>query len=130
MSPSNPERRIAVPDAHRSSRRRGRVPGIRLERLATSIARVKTVRSNAPAPRRAPGAERPCKVRPRNSNPVDRGLRPPKDDGKIFSYLYPAELLSVLALPTEVVPLRRKIFYVLACYVGLRKGSLLALRWR
>lgn len=73
-------------------------------------------------------AERPARVRERNTNPVDRGLRLAKDDSKVFSYLYPAEALDLFGCRT--VALGRRVLYALAAYTGLREGSLLALRWR
>jgi integrase len=63
----------------------------------------------------------------RTTNPVSRYLRPGKGAPKLFSYLYPAELLAVLGC--IAVPLGRRVVYALAVYTGLRRGSLFALRW-
>jgi integrase len=87
-------------------------------------------------------AERPCRLRPRGSNPVDRALRPSQDDGKIFSFLLPEELLAVLRLDVPVHDKELsitmsveeitgwKMLIVLGCYLGLRKANLVGLRWR
>lgn len=72
-------------------------------------------------------AEVPCRLRPSKSNPVDTRLRPEPDDDKLFSYLFPTELLALLACKT--IPLGRRVLYALAVYTGLRKGSLYALTW-
>jgi integrase len=63
----------------------------------------------------------------RADNPVSVDLKPRKDKSKLFSFLYPSELLAVLKCPD--VPLVRRVHYALAVYTGLRKGSLRALRW-
>jgi integrase len=68
----------------------------------------------------------PCRVR--RDSPVSKYIRPAKGGGKLFSYLYPAELLAVLKRKT--IPLGRRVLYALAMYTGLRKGSLFALTWR
>jgi len=87
-------------------------------------------------------AERPCRLRPRGSNPVDRAMRPSLDDGKIYSFLLPEELLAVLRLEIPVHDMELsismsteeitgwKILIVLGCYLGLRKANLVGLRWR
>jgi len=69
-------------------------------------------------------------VRPgrlRESSPVPSHVRPNKGKPKLFAYLYPAELLTLLKCKT--VPMGRRVLYALAVYTGLRKGSLLALTW-
>lgn len=63
----------------------------------------------------------------RADNPVSKDLRPRKDRPKLYGFLYPVELLGVLAC-TEV-PLGRRVHYALAVYTGLRKASLAALTW-
>lgn len=63
----------------------------------------------------------------RGDNPVSKDIRPRKDAPQLYSYLYPNEVLEVLACPD--VPLDRRVLYALAVYTGLRKGSLYALRW-
>jgi len=63
----------------------------------------------------------------RTDSPVSRYLRPGKDSQKLFGYLYPSELLALLAC--KQVPVGRRILYALAVYTGLRKGSLYALTW-
>jgi integrase len=65
----------------------------------------------------------------RADNPVSRDLRPSKDKPKLYSFLYPTELLALLAAPAEKVPLPRRVHYALAVYTGLRKGSLRSLTW-
>ncbi len=67
-------------------------------------------------------------ARLRTDNPCAKYLRPTKDGAKLFSYLFPAELLVLLAC--VAIPLGRRVLYALAVWTGLRKGSLLALRWR
>jgi integrase len=64
-------------------------------------------------------------VRLRKDNPVSRYHKPAKDPAKLFAYLFPVELLAVLACVT--IPLGRRVLYALAAYTGLRKSSLLAL---
>lgn len=65
----------------------------------------------------------------RSDNPVSDDLRPGKDKPKLYSFLYPAELLALLAARAEKVPLARRVHYALAVYTGLRKGSLRSLAW-
>jgi integrase len=65
--------------------------------------------------------------RPRSDNPVTTDLCPRKDNKKIYGFLYPNELLA--ALGCELIPLARRVYYALATYSGLRKGSLAALTW-
>ncbi len=65
-------------------------------------------------------------VRLRKDNPVTRYHRPAKDPPKLFAYLFPAEVLALLAC--VAVPLGRRVLYALAVYTGLRKSSLLALK--
>lgn len=63
----------------------------------------------------------------RADSPVSDYLRPGHDDPKLFGFLYPSELLALLAC--SKVPLERRVLYALAVYTGLRKGSLYALTW-
>ena len=65
----------------------------------------------------------------RSDNPVSKDMRPRKDKPKLYSFLYPVEVLALLACPAEKVPLARRVHYVLAVYTGLRKGSLRSLTW-
>lgn len=65
----------------------------------------------------------------RTDNPVSQDLRPAKDKPKLFSFLYPDELLALLGADPSKVALGRRVYYMLAVYTGLRKGSLLALKW-
>ena len=69
-----------------------------------------------------------CKLRPEGSNPVKPHFRPASDPAKHFNFLYPPELLALLACNT--IPLGRRVLYLLAFYWGARKGSLYALIWR
>ena len=64
----------------------------------------------------------------RKDNPVTRYHKPAKSPPKLFAYLFPVELLLVLAC--RAVPLGRRVLYALAVYTGLRKSSLLAIPWR
>lgn len=59
----------------------------------------------------------------RKDNPVDIGLLPEPDPEKIYSYLYPSELL--LLLKCVDIPIERRVYYAIATYTGLRKGSIL-----
>jgi integrase len=63
----------------------------------------------------------------REDSPVPHYLRPGKDSQKLFSYLYPSEVLALLKC--AAVPVGRRVLYALAVYTGLRKGSLYALTW-
>jgi len=63
----------------------------------------------------------------RADNPVSSDLRPGKDAPKLFSFLYPGELVALLGC--KAVPIGRRVHYALATYTGLRKGSLAALTW-
>jgi integrase len=63
----------------------------------------------------------------RATNPVLDVFIPSNDAPKVYCFLYPDELLSLLAC-TEV-PLVRRIYYALATYTGLRKSSLKAFTW-
>ena len=67
-------------------------------------------------------------ARLRTTNPVTRYHKPAKDAPKLFAYLFPAELLALLSC--VAIPLGRRVLYALACYLGLRKSSLLSLRWK
>lgn len=58
----------------------------------------------------------------RTDNPVSRDMRPRRDKPKLYSFLYPSEVLAVLGC--RDVPLVRRVHYALAVYTGLRKGSL------
>ncbi len=70
-------------------------------------------------------AVRPARLRA--DNPVTEYQRPPSPARKLFAYVFPAELLSVLACLD--VPIGRRVLYALAVYTGLRKSSLFALTW-
>jgi integrase len=59
---------------------------------------------------------------------VKRYLRPSPDPEKLFCFLYPSEVLALLAC--ETIPLARRVLYALAIYTGQRKGSLFALQWK
>ncbi len=76
----------------------------------------------------------PLRLRKEGDNPVTRYLRPERDAAKLFCFLYPGELLTLLrgtnADGKMVVPLGRRVLYALATYTGQRKGSLYALRWK
>jgi integrase len=63
----------------------------------------------------------------RTDNPVSSDLRPRRDAQKLYSFLYPTELVALLGCAE--VPLARRVYYALAVYTGLRKGSLSALTW-
>jgi integrase len=66
-------------------------------------------------------------ARLRKDSPVTRYHKPAKDAPKLFGYLFPAELLALLAC--VAIPLGRRVLYAMAVYTGLRKSSLLALPW-
>jgi integrase len=66
-------------------------------------------------------------ARLRKDSPVTRYHKPAKDAPKLFGYLFPNELLALLAC--VAIPLGRRVLYALAVYTGLRKSSLLALAW-
>jgi len=63
----------------------------------------------------------------RTDNPVSRDLKPRRDKPKLYGFLYPVELLALLAC--SEIPLGRRAHYALAVYTGLRKASLAALTW-
>ena len=63
----------------------------------------------------------------RHNSPVSVDLRPAKGRPKLYSFLYPGEFVKLVACTK--VPLARRVYYVLAVYTGLRKGSLSALTW-
>ena len=66
-------------------------------------------------------------ARLRKDNPVSEDLRVAKDKSKLYSFLYPDELLKLLGCSR--VPLARRVYYAIACYTGLRKSSLQAFTW-
>lgn len=70
-------------------------------------------------------AVKPCRLRA--DNPVNDDLRPKKGAPKLYGYLYPAELVTLLGC--EAVPIARRVYYALGCYTGLRKASLRAFVW-
>jgi len=76
----------------------------------------------------------PCKLRKEGDSPVLRYFRPERDPEKLFCFLYPDEVLTLLqgkgADGRVVVPLGRRVLYSIATYTGQRKGSLFALRWK
>jgi len=63
----------------------------------------------------------------RTTNPVSSMLKPGKDKAKLYAFLYPNELLALLGC--REIPLGRRVLYVLGCYCGLRKSSLVPLVW-
>lgn len=63
----------------------------------------------------------------RKDSPVTKYVRPARAPQKLFPYLFPDELLLLLAC--AAVPLGRRVLYALAVYLGLRRSSLYALRW-
>lgn len=63
----------------------------------------------------------------RKDNPVTRYHKPAKGPEKLYGYLFPAEFEALLKSP--LVPTERKVFYCIACYVGLRKGSIYGILW-
>lgn len=63
----------------------------------------------------------------RSDSPVSDDVKPARGAGKLFGYLYPDELIAVLAC--RAVPLGRRVLYALAAYTGLRLGSLRTLKW-
>jgi len=73
-------------------------------------------------------AEYPCRLREEGTNPVKRYMRPERDEDKLYCYLYPSEVLALLA--SAKIPLGRRVLYAVAVYTGLRKGSLYSLRWK
>lgn len=78
-------------------------------------------------------AEIPLGLRPVGSNPVSRAYRAPADEDKHFNFLYPPEVMALLrgtnAKGDTVIPLGRRVLYMLANYFGWRKGTLYAFRW-
>lgn len=66
-------------------------------------------------------------VRIRTDNPVSDDLRPARDASKLYSFLYPDELVRLAAC--EKIPLMRRVSYVIGTYTGLRKGSIRHLEW-
>jgi integrase len=58
----------------------------------------------------------------REDNPVSDDLLPSKGPSKLYSYLYPVELLALLMC--IAIPIERRVYYALATYTGLRKGSI------
>lgn len=63
----------------------------------------------------------------RNDNPVGEDLLPAKGPSKLFSFLYPQELIDLLGCTD--VPIARRVYYAVATYTGLRKASLKAFSW-
>ena len=72
-------------------------------------------------------AEIPLGLRPVGSNPVLKAYRAPADEGKHFNFLFPSEVLALLA--NTDIPLGRRVLYLLSSYFGWRKGTLRAFRW-
>lgn len=58
----------------------------------------------------------------RKDNPVSIDSLPEPDPEKLYSFLYPNELLQVLKCVE--VPIERRVYYALATYTGFRKGSI------
>jgi integrase len=63
----------------------------------------------------------------RTTNPVSAYVRPARDTEKLYTYLFPQEFLALIGC--AAIPLELRVLYCLATYTGLRRGSLLALRW-
>jgi integrase len=63
----------------------------------------------------------------RDDSPVSDYLKPGKDSGKLYEFLYPSDVLDLLRC--TAIPVGRRVLYALAVYTGLRKGSLYALTW-
>jgi len=61
-------------------------------------------------------------------NPVSEDLLPEKGSPKIYAFLYPEELVALLGCTD--IPIARRVYYAIAVYTGLRKGSLKELIWR
>jgi integrase len=72
-------------------------------------------------------SEVPLNLRRPGTNPVLPAYRAPRDQEKRFNFLYPAEVLALLA--NRNIPLGRRIAYLLDSYFGWRKGTLLAFKW-
>jgi len=58
----------------------------------------------------------------REDNPVTDDLLPAKGSPKLYSYLYPSELLALLKCVD--IPIERRVYYGIATYTGLRKSSI------
>lgn len=58
----------------------------------------------------------------RKDNPVSIDNLPEPDPEKLYSFLYPSELL--LLLQCVQIPIERRVYYALATYTGFRKGSI------
>jgi integrase len=71
-------------------------------------------------------AVRPCRLR--RDNPVTAWSRPRGGGERLYPYLYPAELLQLMAC--REVPVVRRVFYGAAAACGLRLGSLIGMPWR
>jgi integrase len=71
----------------------------------------------------------PLQLRRDGDNPVSRYLRPAPDVEKEFLYLFPGELLALLACSEEKIRLARRVLYALAVYSGFRRESLFSLTW-
>jgi integrase len=68
-------------------------------------------------------------LRMRQDNPA-KGIKGPEHgDRKAKQYLYPSELLQLMAADDETVPARFKVLYAVAIYTFLRAGELEALEW-
>jgi integrase len=70
-------------------------------------------------------AVKPGRLRP--DNPVSPDLKPRKGSAQLFGWLYPDEVLKLLK--SSAVPVESRVTYALAVYTGLRRGSLVSLRW-
>ena len=73
-------------------------------------------------------AEIPLGLRKPGTNPVLAAYRPAKDTEKLYSYLYPSEVLALLGQPQ--IRLGRRVLYLVSNYFGWRKGTLKAFRWK
>ncbi len=72
-------------------------------------------------------------LRLRIENPVDIYFRPSPDAEKLFNFLYPTEVITLLRGTNKegeiVVPLARRVLFAIGLFTGQRKGSLLAQTW-
>jgi len=60
-------------------------------------------------------------------NPVSKHVLPKPGKEKLYSFLYPDELVDLLGCTD--IPIARRVYYAIASYTGLRKGSLRAFTW-
>ncbi len=72
-------------------------------------------------------AEIPLGLRAPGTNPVLPAYRAARDEDKLYNYLYPSEVLALLA--NTKIPLGRRVLYLVSNYFGWRKGTLKAFKW-